>query len=157
IADVVGACAGVVALGVDRVIVSPVALGSGTIEAHHGTLPVPPPAVLELSRGWDVLAGGQGELATPTGLAIVTALAGSSGPLPTMTVELSGIGAGTKDRHGRANVVRLVVGAVREPVAPEPAVVLEANVDDLDPRLWPGVLDALLGAGAQDAWLSTIL
>lgn len=157
IADVVGTCAGIEALGVDRVVVSPVALGSGTIEAHHGTLPVPPPAVLELSRGWDVLAGGQGELATPTGLALVTALAGSSGPLPAMTVELSGIGAGTKDRHGRANVVRLVVGAGRAPVAPEPAVVLEANVDDLDPRLWPGVLDALLDAGAQDAWLSTIL
>lgn len=164
IADVVGTCAAIAALGVDDVVVSPVALGSGTIEAHHGTLPVPPPAVLELSRGWQVVAGGQGELATPTGLALVTTLATSSGAMPAMTVESSGIGAGTKDRHGRANVVRTVLGEQLDPsgraageLETQDAVVVEANVDDLDPRLWPGVLSALLEAGAADAWLSSIV
>lgn len=165
IADVVGSCAGVVSLGAAHVVVSPVALGSGTIEAHHGTLPVPAPAVLELARGWDVLAGGRGELATPTGLALVTALATASGPLPAMRVERTGIGAGTRDRPGRANVVRLALGTAAGPRPAqagahgptEPAVVLETNVDDLDPRLWPGVLARLLAAGASDAWLTPIL
>ncbi|WNB87215.1 nickel pincer cofactor biosynthesis protein LarC [Cellulomonas sp. ATA003] len=177
IADVVGSCAGVEALGVGTVVVSPVALGSGTIRAHHGELPVPAPATLELSRGWDVLAGGQGELATPTGLALVTSLAGASGPLPALRVETSGVGAGTRDTHGRANVVRVVVGQpapthARPATSSTPAgtdhpgghpdgvraaVVLEANVDDLDPRLWPVVLDRLLAVGAWDAWLTPIL
>jgi pyridinium-3,5-bisthiocarboxylic acid mononucleotide nickel chelatase len=172
IADVVGTCAGVAALGVDRVVCSPVALGSGTITAHHGTLPVPVPAVLELSRGRDVLAGGKGELATPTGLALVVSLSAESGPLPAVRVETSGIGAGTRDTPGRANVVRLVVGTVTvagtgaggggeaeahgaRPL--EPVVLLEANVDDLDPRLWPPVLAQLLDDGAADAWLTPIL
>ncbi|EYR64953.1 hypothetical protein N866_00725 [Actinotalea ferrariae CF5-4] len=112
VADVVGTCAGVVALDVHEVVVSPVALGSGTVRAHHGTLPVPPPAVLALVPGWDVLAGGEGELATPTGVALVTSLAHRSGPLPRMRVTTYGVGAGTKDVPGRANVVRVVVGDV---------------------------------------------
>ncbi|WP_258723487.1 nickel pincer cofactor biosynthesis protein LarC [Cellulomonas sp. NS3] len=165
IADVVGSCAGVASLGAAHVVVSPVALGSGTIEAHHGTLPVPAPAVLELARGWDVVAGGRGELATPTGLALVTALASESGPLPAMRVERTGIGAGTRDRPDRANVLRLALGTGAHLGAPhagsrphtEPAVLLETNVDDLDPRLWPGVLAHLLAAGASDAWLTPIL
>ncbi len=169
VADVVGTAAGVAALGglgAGRVVVSPVALGSGTVRAHHGELPVPAPAVLELARGWEVLAGGSGELATPTGMALVTALASSSGPLPALRVVASGIGAGTRDTPHRANVVRVVVG---EPVAPgaggavpsgpggPDAVLLEANVDDLDPRVWPEVLAALLDGGAHDAWLSPVL
>ncbi|WP_225753287.1 LarC family nickel insertion protein [Actinotalea sp. Marseille-Q4924] len=118
IADVVGCCAGVAALEVDDVVVSPVALGSGTVRAHHGTLPVPPPAVLALTPGWDVLAGGDGELATPTGVALVTSLAVRGGPLPRMRVETFGIGAGTKDTPGRANVVRVVVGTAPDGAAP---------------------------------------
>lgn len=78
IADVVGTCAALWDLGVTSVRTSPIALGSGRIEAHHGTLPVPAPAVLELSQGWEVTSGGEGELATPTGMALLTAL--SCGP-----------------------------------------------------------------------------
>ena len=75
IADVVGVCAGLVELGVDSIIAGPVGVGSGSIRTAHGEIPIPVPAVLELSRGWQVLAGGKGELATPTGMALVTTLA----------------------------------------------------------------------------------
>jgi uncharacterized protein (DUF111 family) len=122
---------------------------------------VPVPAVLELSSGWDVFAGGTGELATPTGLALVRSLAGTCEPLPRMTVEATGLGAGTKDFADRANVVRVVVGT-RQGASPDALpvrrlTVLEANVDDLDPRIWPDVLTRLLEAGAADAWLTPIL
>jgi uncharacterized protein (DUF111 family) len=133
-------------------------------------MPVPVPAVLELARGWDVLSGttalrgghdaegGPGELATPTGLALVTAHAGRSGPLPAMRVLATGVGAGTRDRPGRANVVRLVLGTTQPQLTGEveEAVVLETNVDDLDPRVWPDVIGRLLAAGALDAWLTPI-
>jgi len=157
IADIVGVCAALVDLGVDRVTAGPVAVGSGRTRAAHGDLPVPVPAVLELARGWQVLAGGEGELATPTGMALLRALADTCGPIPPMEIAAVGIGAGGRDTGGRANVVRAVVG----PVADAPTVsdmwVLETNVDDLDPRLWPTVLAALLAAGAPDAWLVPIL
>jgi uncharacterized protein (DUF111 family) len=85
-------------------------------------------------------------------------LADGFGPLPELRPELVGVGAGTAEPEGHANVTRLVVG---NPVAPGAAavreVVLEANVDDLDPRLWPGILSALMDAGASDAWLTPIL
>jgi hypothetical protein len=157
IADVVGTCAGVVALGVVRVVLSPVALGSGSVRTAHGVLPVPAPAVLELARGWEVAAAPQdaGELATPTGVALATTLASASGALPSMTVEGVGVGAGTRDVPHRPNVVRLVLGRGGEQVVD--AVVLETNVDDLDPRVWPDVLARLLEAGALDAWLTPIL
>jgi len=158
IADIVGVCAALADLGVGRVTASPVAVGSGRISAAHGDLPVPPPAVLELARGWRVRAGGEGELATPTGMALLRALADDCGALPPLAVAGIGIGAGTRDTAGRANVVRVVVGApdVAAPTTSE-MWELETNVDDLDPRLWPTVLSALLAAGAADAWLVPIL
>ena len=191
IADVVGSCAALNALGIDtgpgmeaglgtgrigahRIVAGSMALGSGHVSGAHGQLPVPVPAVLELVRGWSVLAGGMGELTTPTGAAIVTALAGQCGPLPALIVEAVGVGAGDRDTPGRANVVRIVIGrpvagteggpvvegegaAEGLVTAASAATVLETNVDDLDPRIWPGVLARLLAAGASDAWLTPIL
>jgi uncharacterized protein (TIGR00299 family) protein len=157
IADIVGACAALVDLGVTGVTAGPVAVGSGRVRSAHGELAVPVPAVLELARGWQVLAGGEGELATPTGMALVRALADECRPLPPMTVAAIGIGAGGRDVDGRANVVRAVIGELAG-AGPRPDMwVLETNVDDLDPRLWPTVLTALLDAGAADAWLVPIL
>ncbi len=160
IADIVGVCAALHDLGIAQLTASEVSLGAGRVEAVHGEMPVPSPAVLELARGWTVRSGGTSELATPTGLALVTAIATSCNDIPPMTVNHVGVGAGSKDFPGRANVVRVAVGTHEDApflgtVVPE--VVLEANVDDLDPRLWPGVLTSLLDAGASDAWLSPIV
>lgn len=158
IADVVGVSAALGELGVARLSASPVALGSGSIRTAHGEIPVPVPAVLELSAGWRVVAGGEGELATPTGMALVTALSAECEELPALVVAAIGVGAGTRDVDGRPNVVRVVVGSPDVTARKlEEVVVLEANVDDLDPRVWPGVLAALIGAGASDAWLTPIL
>ena len=191
IADVIGTCAALEALGVESVSASAVALGAGRIRVAHGDLPVPVPAVAELAVGWrtvrpraagagephrhgedghahhahdrpaEVLTDDVGELATPTGLALVRALAPECEPLPAMVVRAVGVGAGGRDLPGRPNVVRVMLGELSRPnaAADRPAAALaelRANVDDLDPRLWPGVLDACLEAGAADAWLVPI-
>jgi pyridinium-3,5-bisthiocarboxylic acid mononucleotide nickel chelatase len=156
IADVVAAAAGFDLLGLDELEVSPVALGSGTVRTAHGTLPVPPPAVVELLRGAPTFGGRAGqELATPTGAALVTAFATGWGEQPPMTVQRQGTGAGGYDLPGRANVVRLLIGEPAKTRAR--TLVLEANVDDMDPRLWPSILALLLAAGASDAWLVPIV
>jgi uncharacterized protein (TIGR00299 family) protein len=156
IADVVGVCAALDDLGIDGLSAGEVAVGSGSVRTAHGRLPVPAPAVAELARGWRIRAGGEGELATPTGMALIRALAGRCEDLPPMTVDAIGVGAGTRDTPARPNVVRVLIGA---PAAgtDQDAVLLEANVDDLDPRIWPTVLADLLQAGASDAWLSPIV
>ncbi len=162
IADVVGVCAGLEHLALDRLVVSPVAVGSGTVRGAHGTMPVPPPAVVELLRGVPTYSGAVAmELCTPTGAALLTASAAEFGPQPPMSVAQVGVGAGGRDPEGHANVVRLLIG--EEAGADHGAhgtgapLLIETNVDDLDPRLWPNVLAALLDAGASDAWLSPII
>ncbi|HEY0812912.1 MAG TPA: nickel pincer cofactor biosynthesis protein LarC [Pseudonocardia sp.] len=170
IADIVGVCAAVADLRVTDLTVGPVALGSGRIAAAHGDLPVPGPAVLHLALGWTVLPGGPGEWTTPTGMALVRGLAARCGPLPPMVVNAAGMGAGSRDPADHANVTRVVLGTPLvgptngDPAAADTAAggtaamtVLETNVDDLDPRVWPTVLAALLDAGAADAWLVPIL
>src|SRR4051812_11331005 len=135
IADVVAVSAGFVHLGLTSVVVSRVAVGSGRIPAAHGDLPVPVPAVTRLLRGAPSYAGpGTGEACTPTGAALLTALAADFGDQPPMTVDVVGVGAGGRDPATHPNVVRLLLG---EPVGSgtsSEAVVVEANVDDLDPR-----------------------
>ncbi len=158
IADIVGVCAGFAHLGADTVTVSPIAVGSGTVETAHGTLPVPPPAVAELLRGIPSFAGPAAmETCTPTGAALLTTLATGWGPQPAMTVAAIGVGAGGRDPHGHANVVRLFTGGGFEASTTGDPLLLECNVDDLDPRVWPAVIAALLDAGASDAWLTPIL
>lgn len=160
IADVVGVCAGLVHLGLDRLVVSPVAVGSGRVRAAHGSMPVPVPAVAELLRGVPSLAGPAAmESCTPTGAALLVAHAAEWGAQPAMVVAQVGVGAGSRDPDSHANVVRLLVGepvGVPMPGSHEPWL-LETNLDDLDPRLLPGVVESLLALGALDAWLTPIV
>ena len=162
IADVVGVCAGFVHLGDDQVVVTRVAVGSGSVRGAHGTLPVPPPAVAQLLLGVPSYAGPDGapamELCTPTGAALLTTLATGWGPQPAMLTTAVGVGAGGRDPEGHANVLRLLVGSpIPADDGADDLLVLETNVDDLDPRVWPDVITAVLAAGALDAWLTPIL
>ena len=158
IADIVGVAAALEDLGVTSLGAGVVAVGSGRIATAHGELPVPVPAVVRLAVGWTIRSGGGGELTTPTGMALLAALGAGEPELPELALTSSGAGAGSRDTPGRPNLTRVLIGTAGEPTAlrGEDAVLIEANVDDLDPRLWPGVLDALLRAGAADAWLVPI-
>ncbi len=158
IADIVGVCAGFVSLGLDVVHCSPVAVGSGSVSTDHGELSIPPPVVAMLLRGVPTYAGpAAAELCTPTGAALLGHWVSVWGPQPMMTVDAIGAGAGDKDFSSHANVLRILVGAPSPQTMHSQALVYETNVDDLDPRLWPAVMQRLLEAGASDAWLTPIL
>lgn len=160
IVDVVGTCAALELLDVDTVAASPVAVGLGMVRSAHGALPNPAPAVVELLRGVPT----QGvdlsvELTTPTGAALVSALATSFGALPAMTVVASGFGAGTRELDDRPNLTQVVIG---EPAQArvndgQPVVLVEANVDDISGEILGHSVGALLAAGAHDAWVTPIV
>lgn len=154
--DVVGVAAALEHVSPARVTASAIATGSGTVESAHGTLPVPAPAVVELLRGLPVVGRGQRELVTPTGAALLRTACDGFGTFPDMIVEAAGYGAGAHDDPGAPNVVRAVVGrSIAEPSGE--TVLVETNLDDLNPEIVPHVLDALLDAGALDAWVTPAL
>jgi pyridinium-3,5-bisthiocarboxylic acid mononucleotide nickel chelatase len=160
IADIVGVAAALHSLEIDSISAGAIAVGSGRSRGAHGNIGVPVPAVVELAAGWKLFAGGSGELTTPTGMALVSALAERCENLPLLTLQASGAGAGSRDTPGRPNLTRVLIGErVKHPDddLSEADVLIEANVDDLDPRLWPGVLTSLIRAGAADAWLVPII
>lgn len=163
IGDIVGACEAFRTLGITQATSSVVALGQGTVNTQHGVLTVPPPAVLELARGWTVTTGGPeeaGELCTPTGMALIRTLCAACGPMPTMTPDQIGVGAGTRIRKDRPGVLRVVLGQPRSNgnmVSPGEVHEVSANIDDLDPRVWPDVIDRVMDAGALDAWLTPMV
>jgi uncharacterized protein (TIGR00299 family) protein len=153
IADVVGAMLALDELGIDRVVCSPVAVGSGTVECAHGVLPVPAPATLNLLVGVPLAeCDVSGELTTPTGAVILTTVAEGFGPLPPMTVERVGYGAGTRDLPDRPNLLRVILGGAVSPGEADEIVVLEANLDDTTPEVVGHCLERLLEAGALDAY-----
>jgi uncharacterized protein (TIGR00299 family) protein len=159
IADIVGTAAGIAALGLGAITSSPVTLGYGSARGEHGVLPVPGPAVLALlSSAQAPVESGPApyEMCSPTGAALLAATVTGWGALPAMRVTTVGTGAGGRDPAELANVLRLVIGETVDAALPT-ELVIETNVDDLDPRLWPAVLTRLLEAGAADAWLTPIL
>ncbi len=157
IVDVVGAALGFTHLGVDAIHVAPLPLGSGIVQAAHGPLPVPGPAVLALLAGWPVRPrDGEGELVTPTGAAIVAAL-GRPDPAPAFRLAAVGYGAGDRTLADRPNLLRILVGDVLAEAATDEVVVLEATIDDSSPQLYEHVLERLLAAGARDAFLEPVV
>ena len=164
IIDIVGACVGMEALGISELVCSPLNVGSGHVEAAHGSLPVPAPATAELLQGIPVYSSGvEGELVTPTGAAIVSTLAKSFGPLPPFKIERIGYGAGSKEFPQHPNVARLFLGERLEAVkaqagAPGDDLVslIEANVDDMNPQLFGYLVDQALAAGALDVTCASV-
>ena len=163
IVDIVGTSLALASLKVDRVFASAVPTGMGMVKTEHGLLPIPAPAVMELLRGAPIYSRNVSvELVTPTGAAILAALVEGFGEIPLMRIEHVGYGAGSA-RLDFPNVVRVVVGeadpsanAVADTVSGS-ELVLETNVDDLNPELYAYVLERLFAAGAQDAWLTPIV
>ena len=176
IVDIVGVCAALESLGVDEVACGPVAVGKGTIHAAHGVLPNPPPAVGYLLAGHPVVGVDiDMELTTPTGAAIVAALASMFGPVPPMTVTGVGFGAGTRELPGRPNVTGVLIGtratevsrtdaglaatmaAIGGAESTEELVELATNLDDVTGELLGHAIEELLAAGALDAWAVPIV
>ena len=160
IVDVVGVLIGFELLGVRKVVCSPLPLARGFVDAAHGRLPLPAPATVALLEGVPVTgAEVTGELVTPTGAALVTALAAEFGPLPAMDLLAAGYGAGNADRS-IPNVVRLLVGrapargaaADAEPVPAEPLFMIETNIDDMNPEWYDYVSAALFAGGALEVF-----
>ena len=157
IGDVVGVCAALEALGAERVEASPLPLGRGITTAAHGRIPLPAPAVLEILRGAPIAPSPvHGETVTPTGAALVAAVAAAWGGVPALRLGATGYGAGHRDDAEVPNLVRVLVGA---PVAAAgaPIAVVEATIDDLNPELVPDALDDARAAGALDVWTAPVV
>lgn len=164
IADIICACAGIEALGVEKVFISPLSEGRGWVDCAHGRYPVPSAATLEILAAAAVpLAQNDDPLEsiTPTGAAIAAEFGAAFAPMPRMVVQKIGYGIGTRDPASRPNVLRAVLGEMD----PEPAAggyetdtvtQLETNLDDLSPELTGAVVDGLFAAGALDVFLTPI-
>lgn len=156
IVDIVGVAFGLHVLRVEEVYASPLPMGKGLVPSRHGILPIPGPATVELLKGIPVRLGdGEAEMVTPTGAAIVAALAKRTEP-PTFVPSAVGYGAGDQTFADRPNLLRIVLGARREPAREEQLVIIETNIDDLNPELYDYVMERLFAAGARDVFLSTI-
>jgi uncharacterized protein (TIGR00299 family) protein len=162
IIDIVGACAALEVLGIDRVTSSPIATSHGAIRSAHGILPNPGPAVAHMlathsvpTRGVDV----DYEVSTPTGVALLIALAESFGASPAMPITAIGHGAGTRNPTDRANVVQVLLGSTdgARDGDTETLVVLETNTDDVTPEVLAYTVAQLMDNGANDAWVTPII
>jgi uncharacterized protein (TIGR00299 family) protein len=157
IVDIVGACIGLEALGIERIISSPLHVGSGTFTCAHGTYPVPGPAAAELLRGVPIYSKDiPGELVTPTGAAIIALLAAEFGPMPLMRAERIGYGAGTREYPKFPNVLRAVIGELEMDATPTTVAVIEANLDDLNPQVFGHLMETALAAGALDIFYTPV-
>jgi uncharacterized protein (TIGR00299 family) protein len=156
IVDIVGGTIGLELLGIDTVISSPLNLGEGTVECDHGVLPVPAPATLKLLKGIPCYSSGvQRELTTPTGAAMIGYLAKEFDSMPEMTIIDSGYGAGDNLIESPPNILRIIIG---ESVAQDSnsLMVVESNIDDMNPEFYDHVMESLFKAGAVDVYFTPI-
>ena len=155
--DVVGCAAALEDLSPDRIAASSLVTGRGWTRSAHGDLPVPAPAVLEILRGVPLTERGSEELVTPTGAAILKAATDSFGPMPQITIDAIGYGAGERDLDW-PNVVRVLIGRpANDTESDEQSWLIETNIDDMNPELIPNCIESLIAAGASDAWTSPIV
>jgi len=158
IVDIVGSIIGLELLDITAIVGSPVNVGSGTILTRHGTLPVPAPATAELLKGIPSYGSSVPfELTTPTGAVLLSALASSFGPMPQMKIRRIAHGAGGREIPGQPNVLRLILG---DPVAgydEDASIVIETNIDDMNPQVYDYIVEKLMLQGAQDAYLTPII
>jgi uncharacterized protein (TIGR00299 family) protein len=154
IADIVGACLALDALDIEVIVSTPPPVSTGQIHSAHGVMALPAPATMKLLEGWPIRTGPEGrECTTPTGAAFLSALA-TPGALPSMHVIATGVGAGTRNPDDLPNVLRATLG---EQSATDSIEVLEAQMDDLTGEHLPPLIEALLTAGALDAYATQIL
>src|SRR5215813_13516760 len=159
IVDIVGACVAFDALKIDRIISSPLHVGSGTFRCAHGIYPVPGPATAELLKGVPIYSKDiEGELVTPTGAAIISTLAESYGQMPMMKIERIGYGAGTRTYPKFPNVLRAIIGELEEDAdnTPNHVTVIEANIDDLNPQVFGYLMEKALASGALDIFYTPV-
>jgi uncharacterized protein (TIGR00299 family) protein len=157
IADIVGCAVGLSLLGVDRIVCSPVPTGTGYIEIEHGRVSVPAPATAEILKGVPLAPSVAAfELTTPTGAAIVKTVADEFGPLPSMTIQTIGLGAGDRDLKEQANVLRLIIGEGATGLVSDQIWVLETNLDDISGEVIGHCTAKLFEAGALDVYTTSI-
>ena len=158
IIDIVGIVFAMEWAGADRIVCSPLNVGGGMVHSAHGVFPVPAPATVKLLGDAPVYSGAvQKELVTPTGALIATTFATSFGPLPAMSVERVGYGAGERDDPSTPNVLRVLVGrAAENTTATERVTVIECEIDDMNPQIFGVVMDQLHGAGALDVFYTPV-
>ena len=159
IADIVGVCALLDALDVDVVECSPLPMTRGFVSATHGVIPVPPPAVMELLKGAEVISDDavRGETVTPTGAALMVTLARRFGGFPRMRVGRVGYGAGKRRFESRPNLLRVVIGDHVPELPVQDTVLIEVNIDDMNPEWYPTVLQKLFDAGALDVFYAPVI
>jgi uncharacterized protein (TIGR00299 family) protein len=158
ICDIIGACFAIDALGIDAIHCSAVNVGSGTVKAEHGVMPVPAPATAALLKGIPIYSRGpEVELTTPTGAAFVAALSSSFGALPPMRMLANGYGAGDRDFPEHANVLRVLIGETTNAPESTTVSVIEANIDDSTPEVLGYAMERLMEEGALDVTLTPLL
>lgn len=156
--DIFGALIGLSILGVEKVYVSPVNLGSGSTKTSHGILPVPAPATAELLKGIPCYAAGPAfEMTTPTGAVLLKTLSAGFGDMPLFASEVIGMGAGNKDPEERPNILRVMIGQDDESLLDETITVIEANIDDMNPQVYEYVMERLFERGALDVFLTPVI
>ncbi len=162
IIDIAGVVFALEWFGIDDIVASPLNVGGGSVEIAHGTFPVPAPATLRLLQGVPVYSGDiKSELVTPTGALVMSTYAKTFGPMPAMSVEKIGYGAGTRDFERVPNVLRVVIGertarASSQRSDERHVLKIECEIDDMSPQLFGPVSDALFAAGALDVFLTPV-
>ncbi len=159
IIDIVGSAICIEKLGIEKIYASKIPLGSGTfVQSQHGKIPVPSPATIEMLRNFPTtLTDIQFELTTPTGAAIIATLADYGLEKETIKIKSVGYGAGDFEIPQQPNLLRIIIGEIPEKYDEDKLLLIETNIDDMNPEIYPYVIEKLLSSGANDAYLVPVI